>query len=183
MGTKFIFLIGLFSSLFSSWGMAQSVTTTSNTTPRSTDVAEIWKGPSPKEVFTVGGVTGVGIVDGFAGFTLLGQGAIRILSRGFIGGEINDQVFAEVQFGPVFAGGTTFWLYGAHLRWDFNRDEDVTFFATAGLGGTIAGRTMLNQVEFYPHLGLGLFWHFANNISLRAEISHAIMGLGVSFGF
>lgn len=135
---------------------------------------EDWKGPSPAPKFYFGGLAGMGVLDTAIGFSLLGTAAIRLVERGFAN-DINNQVFLEGQAGPVFFRGLTAFQYHVHLRWDFNKNEDWTFYAIGGLGGILAtGRTV-----FYPHFGVGAMWHVFARFSLRAELSHEFTGMGV----
>src|SRR4051794_7163958 len=71
--------------------------------------------PSPAQL-TFSGMAGLGILDSTAGFQVLGSAATKLVNRGFIP-DINNQVFLEFQFGPLFVASSTAWFYSAHLRW------------------------------------------------------------------
>ena len=145
---------------------------------KSDKAAEPWKGPSPKERVTVGGMVGAGVLDARVGFSVLPTAAIRLVERGFAQ-DLNDQVFLEAQAGPLFFSGYTAFQYHVHLRWDFNRNEDWTFFAKGGLGGILgSGRTV-----FYPHFGIGAIWNVFAKFGVRAELSHEFTGAGIQFPF
>ncbi len=151
-------------------------------------VEKAFKGHSPTYQFNVGGLTGLGVVDSRPGYSLLGTAAVKIINRGFVE-DINNQVFLEVAFGPLFVGGGTAFQYSFHLRWDFVKDEDWTFYAVGGLGGVITGSSYspipLGPAKassmFYPRLGLGAMWGLFSVASLRFEISHELLAMGVVF--
>ena len=143
---------------------------------------EDFKG-KPRDIeFTVGGLAGLGIIDSTAGFALLGTAAKKIINHGFVA-DINNQVFLETALGPVFAAGTTTFFYSLHLRWDFEKDQEWTFFALGGLGGDVTGDKLGNHWELFPRFGVGALWHMNPTLTLRGEISHELIALGVSFGF
>jgi len=147
-----------------------------------------FKGESPTYQFTVGGLTGVGVVDSRMGYSLLGTAAVKVINRGFAD-DLNNQVFLEAAFGPLFVAGTTAFQYSFHLRWDFVKDEDWTFYALGGLGGVITGSTYSPVAAgptkassmFYPRFGIGAMWGLFEVASLRAELSHELIALGVVF--
>jgi len=142
--------------------------------------SESWKGQSPVHEFTGGAIAGMAIVGGSVGGAILGNIAKKILHRGFVS-DINDQVFIELTGGPVFASGETLIGLSTHLRWDFHKDEDITLYGLGGLGGFIATSRTASTI-FFPRFGIGGFWHL-EVLSLRGEISHEWITLGVNFLF
>ena len=149
--------------------------------PAKTQRAEMWKGQSPGTRFNIGAMGGLAIVGSSAGGVLLGNVAVKILNRGFVGNDINDQVFVETQVGPVFFAGSTHVNLNFHLRWDFHKDEDVSLYALGGAGSLISSNVAMSS-QFYPRFGLGAMYHFAM-VSARAEISHESITAGVQFDF
>ena len=142
--------------------------------------AEDFKGTPPADEWTFGGMTGLGVMDSSAGVALLGFGSKKIVNHGFAP-EINNQVFAESQLGPVFFSRGTAFFYSFHLRWDFIRDELLTPYAIGGVAGYIAGESLGDKWELFPRFGVGLVWNGWQLFTLRAEISHEMIVGGVSF--
>jgi len=143
---------------------------------------EDWKGGVSEHLYDGGLTSGVGVLDRSIGFTVVGQFARKIIHDGFIP-EINNQVFAEVQLGSLFVSNATALIYSAHLRWDFTKDYDWTFFALGGLSGTIAGDSLGNVWSLAPRFGVGSFYRIDSQFSFRAELSQDLVLAGVSFGF
>ena len=127
-------------------------------------------------------MAGLGFIDSGVGFLVTGNVAKKLLDHGFIP-DINNQVFVEVELGPLFIKGTTAFDYSLQLRWDFNKDPEWTFYAIGGVGGTIMGSTLSDQAPVFFRFGLGAFWHIAPVISLRAQVSHEAIVTGVSVAF
>ncbi len=150
----------------------------------STSFASEWKGKPDSSEVAVGGIAGVGVIDGVGNFTLLGTLAKKIVNQGFIP-DVNNSVWLEAQLGPYFATGFTPWAYSAHLRWNFNKDAEWTFYALGGLGGafipTHAG--IPSKIEMIPRLGIGTFWNVSAMFLIRLEVSHELVGLGMTFPF
>jgi hypothetical protein len=140
--------------------------------------AEEWKGVDRSSDFDAGALAGLGLLDGSAGFALIGTVAQRISKRGFIS-EINDEVFVEAQLGPLFMSQGTALVYGAHLRWDFHKNESLSLYALGGFGGMVLGSSLGSRVEFYPRVGLGAFFHLTENVTIRTEFSHELIAAGV----
>ena len=135
--------------------------------------------PSSAEV-TASAMGGFGLIDTSGGFTVIGAIAKKIVNHGFID-DINDQVFLEVEAGPLFTTGTTAWLYSVHGRWDFKQDDQWTFFAMGGLGAnSVSSNRVGDRFAVYPKLGIGTFWTLPNGLTLRGEISHEVIIAGVS---
>lgn len=144
--------------------------------------AEPWKGPSPSKTFHVGGIMGLGIYGAEAGFTVLPNISARIVERGFVP-DLNDSVFVEMMVGPLWVLSSTVWVYSTHLRWDFYRDSVWSLFAIGGFGGTITGASLGSQFLFHPRFGIGAFLTLTDDFKIRFDVSHEIMGAGVSFLF
>ncbi len=79
----------------------------------------------------------------------------------------------------MFIAGGTGLQWSGHLRWDFNKDEDWTFYGLGGIGGAVRSPT----TEFYPRFGIGTIWYLWETIALRAELSHEFMGAGINVAF
>jgi hypothetical protein len=143
---------------------------------------EEWKGKANEQEFTMGAMTGLGLYNGNAGFTLIGHLAKKIVDQGFVP-EINNQVFAEVEVGPLFVLGSVAWMYGLHLRWDFIRDETWTIFALGGVGGSITSSSIDNSFRIAPRFGIGSLYAISDQWKIRAELSHNLILAGFSFGY
>ncbi len=147
-----------------------------------------FKGQPPPYQFNLGGLAGLGVVDSRPGFSLMGTAAVKIMNHGFAE-DINNQVFLEAAFGPLFVSGGTAFQYSFHLRWDFVKDEDWTFYGLGGLGGVITGSSYspipLGPTKassmFYPRFGIGAMWGLFDIASLRVELSHELIALGIVF--
>lgn len=137
-----------------------------------------WKGPSPLTEFSAGFLGGLTLNGSSAGGVILGHVAKKIMHRGLVGDDINDQVFLEVQVGPEFVSGITALGVSTHLRWDFNRDDDFALFAIGGLGAHFG--TGFNQV--HPRFGVGALWYF-EWFGVRAEMSERWILAGAHFSF
>ena len=142
--------------------------------------AEDFKGKEDPSEFDLGAMGGMGILDNHVGFELLGTASKKIVHHGFVN-DINNSVSIEVELGPLFVSGGTAFAYSAHLRWDFVKDTEWTFYALGGLGGDITGASLGDRVELYPRFGVGAMWKIGQNFNFRGEISHEFVGLGVVF--
>lgn len=141
---------------------------------------EDYKSVHPANRFTFGGSTGFGLVDTRGGFTLIGNLGAKIVPDGFIPDIVNP-VFIEVEFGPNFVSGATFWMYSTHLRWDFVKDAKWTLFALGGFGGNF-GSGLYSRVALHPRFGVGAFYAL-DAFDLRFEFSHELITAGVSVPF
>ncbi len=141
---------------------------------------EEFKGKSSPVDLNFGALAGMGILDSTAGFQLVGAVAKKIVNRGFIP-DLNNQVFAELQFGPLFVASSTAWFYSAHVRWDFKRDSEWTFYALGGIAGHITGQALGDRWTALPRFGVGAFCKVAPMLTLRGELSHELIGVGVSY--
>lgn len=144
--------------------------------------AEAWKGMSPAYPVNVGAMTGLGLVDGQAGVGLIFAGAVRVMERGFIP-DINNQLFVEGELGALFLNGGTGFEYSLHLRWDFVHSERWTVFALGGFGGISGGSSLGNIFRFHPRFGAGAVYYFQDNLGIRAELSHELTLVGITFRF
>lgn len=146
--------------------------------------AENWKGKPYDNNFDLGGMAGLGILDGTAGFEIRGTAAAKVLHRGFFP-DVNNQLYVELQPGIIFlnaatGSGSSAFTYSLHLRWDFHLNDDWTFYGLGGFGGTITGATLGDRREFHPRFGMGARWNVFANFGFRFEISHEFTGLGVT---
>lgn len=142
--------------------------------------SEDWKGKPPEHEITLGGLAGLGFIDAGIGVMFSANAAKKIINKGFVP-DINDQVFVEAEWGPLLVKSETAFQYSLHLRWDFNKDEQWTFFAIGGVGGTITGSGLGSAAPIFLRFGLGAFWHINSLVSLRAQGSHESIAAGFSF--
>jgi len=150
--------------------------------PPTTSSHEDYKSFNPGHTLTLGVSGGLGLVDTTEGFTLIGSAGARLVPDGFIPDIVNP-VFLEAQFGPMFARGSTIWMYSTHLRWDFVKDSVWTLFALGGFGGNISDNKVLgDRVAFHPRFGIGAFYD-VGSIVFRFDFSHELVTAGVSFPF
>lgn len=145
------------------------------------DEAEPWKGRPSEREWGLGVLAGMATVDGTVGLATLGTAAKKIVHHGFVP-DLNNQVFIETQIGPLFVSSEVGVQYSAHLRWDFQKDEEWIFYGLAGLGGLVidlgaAGTSW----RVYPRTGIGTLWKVGHQLRLRGELSHELIGLGVVF--
>lgn len=142
--------------------------------------ADPWKGKSGPADWSFGAQLGLGVLNSAPGFALVATGGYRILRDGFVP-DINDSAFAELQMGPLFVSGTVALLFSAHLRWDFTRDEQWTFYGLGGLGGFAAPVSLGSASALYPRFGIGAIWKIHPIFGMRAEISHEMTTVGGVF--
>lgn len=140
--------------------------------------AENWKGKPYDNMFDVGGMAGLGILDGRAGFDIRGNAAVKIMNRGFVP-DINNQLFIEAQPGVLFVYSSSAFVYSLHLRWDFTFNDDWTFYALGGVGGAFTGTDLGSRSEVYPRFGIGARWNVYANFGFRFELSHEFTGIGI----
>jgi hypothetical protein len=146
----------------------------------SVNTGEDWKQTDLPPLYHFGALTGLGIVDSYGGLALLGTASMTVIDHGFIP-QVSDSVAAELEMGPVFVASHTAFWYSAHLRWDFRKDSDWTFYALGGLAGNDTPEGMGGHFEIWPRVGLGTIWKVTPAVSLRAELSHEFTGFGVVF--
>ena len=140
---------------------------------------EEWKGKSPSQHYSAGFLGGVS-VNGASNFggVFVGHLGLLLVERGFIGGEINDQVVVEVEAGPELFSRVTALGVSTHLRWDFHRNEDFTVYGLGGVSFHVAPG--FNQI--HPRFGAGAIWHF-EWFGVRAEFSERWFLGGAHFSF
>ncbi len=143
---------------------------------------EPWKGSLSPGGFDFGALAGVGIIDSTAGFAFVGTAAVKLMERGFAA-DLSNTPLIEVQAGPLFVSGGTSFMMNAHLRWDFNKDEQWTFYGLGGVGTQVTSRSLGDRFIVYPRFGVGTLWSIQPAIRLRAEISHELIALGVNLPF
>ncbi len=148
---------------------------------RSEPTGEDYKSFNPNNNFTIGASTGFGLVDTHGGFTLIGNLATKVVRDGFLP-EIVNPVFLEVQFGPTFVSNATFWMYSTHLRWDFVKDRNWTFFGLGGFGGNFGNNRYGDRLAVHPRFGVGAFLSL-DTVDFRFEFSHEIITVGLSLPF
>ncbi len=148
---------------------------TSFPTSEPSEPAKDWKGRPDAAVVHAGVVGGLGIVRGEVGFALTGSFSKMILPHGFIE-DINNQASIETELGGVFGSNFSAFTYSLHLRWDFLKDTDWTFFAMGGVGGDVVGGSNLS----FPRVGMGLFRRFNDFLLFRAEVSHEVVAVGMT---
>lgn len=144
--------------------------------------ADDWKGAPAAGDGGFGGLVGMGLIDSSTGFALIGSASKKILHSGFVP-DITNSVSMEGQLGPVFLPRSTAWHYSAHLRWDFEKDVNWTFYALGGVGGNVLSVSSSSRVEVFPRFGVGAFWKMSPLINWRAEVSHELIALGVYIPF
>ena len=139
-----------------------------------------WKGAPYEHIAQFGALTGMGLLGGRAGLSVLATAAVKISHDGFISG-VNDQAHVEIMAGPTFYGGLTGITFSTHLRWNFHYDEFWTYYAIGGIGGTIARLGTTNLSVVHPRFGVGALWHLFEHLSFRAEITQELVVLGVVY--
>jgi hypothetical protein len=139
-----------------------------------------WKQTNLPPLYHFGAMSGLGVIDSYGGFALLGTASMTVIDHGFIP-EVSDSVAAEIELGPVFTSAHTAFWYSMHMRWDFRKDSDWTFYALAGLAGNDTPESLGGHFEIWPRVGLGTIWKVSSSVSMRAELSHEFTGLGVVF--
>jgi hypothetical protein len=144
--------------------------------------AEDWKGKPESAEWTVSALTGLGIVNATPGFAIMGAAAKKIVDHGFVP-DINNSVWIETELGPVIAKGSAAFQFSGHLRWDFVQNQDWTFYALGGLGGSSTGEKLGDKFEFYPRFGAGALWKIFADFDIRGEVSHELVVVGAQFGF
>lgn len=142
--------------------------------------AEDWKGNPETAQWSFSALAGLGIVNATPGFALMGAAAKKIVDRGFVP-DITNSVWIETELGPVFAKGSAAFQFSGHLRWDFVQNEDWTFYALGGFGGSSTGQKLGDKFEFYPRFGAGALWKVFADFNIRGEVSHELVVVGAQF--
>jgi hypothetical protein len=146
-------------------------------------VMEDFKGPAPTHEFVGSFMTGFGLIDTNGGVPIVGSLSKKILNEGWLS-DVTDQVFFEVSIAPIFLAGTSAFMYSTHLRWDFVRNDQWTYYALGGLAGNDTGRSLGDRFAIHPRFGLGAFFRPERSaITWRAEVSHEWIIGGVAFPF
>lgn len=140
------------------------------------NVAEDWKGEPENSDLSLGALTGWGGGTQTPGFVLLGTASTKVVRHGWVP-DVNNTVSVEVQAGPLWAGGATFFNTSVHLRWDFQKDARWSFYSLGGVAFT-SGQGIF---DLYPRVGLGAFYDVAQSFVIRAEFSREVLGAGVMF--
>jgi hypothetical protein len=160
--------------------LALASTTVSALAAGKTSSGEDWKGQSDNAEVHLGGLAGLGIFADFnAGFVLLGTASKKIIHHGFVP-DVTDSVSIETEMGPIFTQGTTAFSYSLHARWDFEMNQQWTFFAIGGAAGYITGSSLNNSFALFPRFGVGSFFRVNDLILIRGEISHELIAAGVT---
>jgi hypothetical protein len=147
------------------------------------DSGEDFKGRPGEKEFTAGGMLGVGEYNGYFGFAFQGNIARRIITGGFAP-DINNDVFVELQLGPMWVNGGSAIVYTAALRWDFIKDRSWSYYALGGLGGMFTSKSLNDgETRAYPRLAIGAFYNINDDVKLRGEFSHEFVGVGAAFAF
>jgi hypothetical protein len=140
---------------------------------------EDWKGKVDPSDLSLGALAGMGILDSSAGFALLGTLSKKIDYDGWVP-DIANSVSLEAEAGPLWVSGATAFQYSLHLRADFQRDADWTFYALGGLGGNVTPRVLGDRFILFPRFGIGAFYNVAGtSIAIRGEVSHELIAAGV----
>lgn len=139
--------------------------------------AEDWKGPSDPADLHLGAFLGLGVLDSSAGFLISGTASKKIVRRGFVE-DINNSVSVELQPGVLFVRSSSAFVYSAHLRWDFQKDDHWTLYALGGLGGAITSSALGNRFILLPRFGVGAFYQIHPIFALRAELSREVIAVG-----
>ncbi|MFL5813675.1 MAG: hypothetical protein ACJ763_08865 [Bdellovibrionia bacterium] len=187
----FFHFLMMLALVFSSVG-AQAANKTASSSPQviqsapaggtAVSSSEDWKGKPEASEWAFSALTGLGIVNATPGFAIMGAAARKILDQGFVP-DINNSVWIETELGPVFAKGSAAFQFSGHLRWDFVRNEDWTFYALGGFGGSVTGQKLGDKFEFYPRFGAGALWKIFADFNVRGEVSHELVVLGAQFEF
>lgn len=151
-----------------------------NYTPPGSDAD--WKTPGLPPLYNFGGMTGLGVIDSYGGFTILGTASLTVLDRGFIP-DISNSVATEIEAGPMITSGHGAFWYSLHMRWDFQKDNSWTFYAIAGLAGNGTPSSLGGHFEIWPRFGAGAIYKITSFVSLRGEVSHEFTGIGISVPF
>lgn len=144
--------------------------------------AENWKGKLDPQKYQLGALAGLGIVNSDVGFSLLGTVARKILDEGFVP-DISDTAWIEIAVGPIFMEGDTVFFYSTHLRWDFMKDEQWTFYSLVGLSGQIRDTPVGNDFMMFPRVAAGALLKINPTVALRGELSHELVNIGAVLSF
>jgi hypothetical protein len=138
-----------------------------------------WKMPGLPPLYNFGAMSGLGVIDSYGGVAILGTASLTVLDRGFIP-DISNSVATEIEAGPMITSGHGAFWYSLHMRWDFQKDSDWTFYALAGLAGNGTPSSLGGHFEIWPRIGAGAMYKITSGILLRGEVSHEFTGIGLS---
>jgi len=153
--------------------------TSSNSVATSGNSDADWKTPGLPPLYNFGAMSGLGVIDSYGGVTFLGTASLTVLDRGFIP-DISNSVATEIEAGPMITSGHGAFWYSLHMRWDFQKDNDWTFYALAGLAGNGTPSSLGGHFEIWPRFGAGAIYKLTSFVSIRGEISHEFTGIGIS---
>jgi hypothetical protein len=138
-----------------------------------------WKTPGLPPLYNFGVMSGLGVIDSYGGVAILGTASLTVLDRGFVP-DISNSVATEIEAGPMITSGHGAFWYSLHMRWDFQKDNDWTFYALAGLAGNGTPSSLGGHFEIWPRFGAGAIYKLTSFVSVRGEISHEFTGIGIS---
>jgi len=138
-----------------------------------------WKTPGLPPLYNFGAMSGLGVIDSYGGVAILGTASLTVLDHGFIP-DISNSVATEIEAGPMITSGHGAFWYSLHMRWDFQKDNDWTFYALAGLAGNGTPSSLGGHFEIWPRFGAGAMYKITSGILLRGEVSHEFTGIGIS---
>jgi hypothetical protein len=138
-----------------------------------------WKTPGLPPLYNFGAMSGLGVIDSYGGVAFLGTASLTVLDRGFVP-DISNSVATEIEAGPMITSGHGAFWYSLHMRWDFQKDNDWTFYALAGLAGNGTPSSLGGHFEIWPRFGAGAIYKLTSFVSVRGEISHEFTGIGIS---
>jgi hypothetical protein len=158
---------------------SQSVNGNPSTTYAASGSEADWKMPGLPPLYNFGAMSGLGVIDSYGGVAILGTASLTVLDRGFVP-DISNSVAAEIEAGPMITSGHGAFWYSLHMRWDFQKDSDWTFYALAGLAGNGTPSSLGGHFEIWPRIGAGAMYKITSGILLRGEVSHEFTGIGIS---
>ena len=141
---------------------------------------ENWKGKLSDRDWEVGGIAGLALIEPNYGIALQAQISKRLFSEGWVE-DITNPVAIEISFGPAFVKGHAPFTLATQLRWDFERDQEWTFFAVGGLGAQFTGAELGDRSLVHLRFGVGAFKQLDERLRLRMEASHEVLGVGVTY--
>ncbi|MBI3541836.1 MAG: hypothetical protein HY075_00990 [Deltaproteobacteria bacterium] len=122
---------------------------------------------------------------------LQGRFAYRVLDKGFVP-ELNNSIYLEGGVGMTFYGsrggqdGVTGFSLLATVRWDFQLNDYVIFFADLGAGYTGVSNSKQDFVKganLWPALGVGAIVNVTNEWAVRGDLSYQFLGVGLLHRF
>ncbi len=147
--------------------------------------AEEWKNKTSSPPFEFGVITGASLFGSSVGWGILGTAAYLIVPDGWIE-DIDERVWVEGFFGPaIFSEGRTETAlqFSTHLRWDFTKNTEWTFYAVGGAGGFFLPSIYGNAFTIHPRFGVGTEFQTKSPVVLRAEVTSDFIGVGAGLNF